>query len=136
MQGYVGTGLKNINTGSDIRQQLLQQQLASRGLSFSPMAANAQTQLQGERVGAGVNFMNTVPLLQRQFQTEDIENLMKFFQGLPTGSSTTGSRTGTSSTSTNEKTTAPGNMLGGLFTGAAAPFATYLGGLIKQPTKP
>src|SRR6266478_9190315 len=66
LSGYKQQGLKNINTGSDLASKVIQNSLASRGLSYSPAAATATTQNELNRVGQGSTFLSQVPLLQRQ----------------------------------------------------------------------
>lgn len=123
LTGYTTAGLQNINTGAAAQRNALSQILASRGLSYSPAATSAMGRIESGRIGEQVGFLNQIPLLQRQFGNEDINNLANFFRTLPTGQRQTGTTTqrrfGTSGgTSTGTGVNQPaGNVLGGLFSG-------------------
>lgn len=88
LSGYTGQGLRTINDASAQKQRILNQVLASRGLSYSPVAASATGNLESQRVGESVNFMNQIPLLQRQLQGEDLANLASFWSKIPYGRAT------------------------------------------------
>jgi hypothetical protein len=92
---YAAAGLQNINAGGDIANKVLQNSLAARGLSYSPAAANATTQQQLSTIGQGSQFLNSLPLLQRQLQQQSLGQLMQAFQVQPIGSTTTGAGTQT-----------------------------------------
>jgi hypothetical protein len=125
INGLVGQGLSNINTGGEMRQKALDAILAGRGLSRSNVAVNASNQLQSGRIGESIGFLNQVPQLQRQMQMEDLNNMAAFFKSLPVGQRTYGTNfsTGTTHTAgmqtgTQQGTqTNPGNMLAGMFSG-------------------
>jgi hypothetical protein len=132
LSGYAGQGLRQINQGGDARTRAIQNIMASRGLSFSPIAGKTLAAADSERIGQQVNFANTLPLLKRQMQGEDLAAFANFFRSLPTGKSGNsframdsyqenhGAQHGTG-TGTN---TQPGNILGGALGGglAALPF--------------
>jgi hypothetical protein len=113
LSGYTSGGLQTINQASDARNKIISNILAARGLSFSPAAATQQTLAENARLADASSFLNTIPLLSRQLQTENIENLMRGFNILPTATRTSGS------TSQRGTQLIPGNMLGGAFSGAA-----------------
>lgn len=131
LQGYLGQGLRSINEGAGIKEQAVNNVLSSRGLSFSPIAANALAGIQTQRIGDSVNFSNQIPLLQRQLKLEDMNNLAKFFSSLPTGTTTAGTsfgdtgsvnrRVGVTNTQGNTTSTGtmnnPGNVAGGAVAG-------------------
>lgn len=106
LSGYTQSGLQQINRGSDLANQAIQNTLAARGLSWSPAAANATVQQQQNRVGQQEQFLQQIPLLQRQLQQQALSQVMQGFSALPTDTSTTatGSTTG-SQTGTTEQTT-------------------------------
>lgn len=123
---YAASGLQTINKTGDLSQQILQNQLAARGQSFSPAAANAETSNTLNTVNQGSQFLNQLPLLQRQLQTSGLDELIKAFQVQPTGSTTTGTtqtnNTGSVSGTTNNTQTQQGTNLvsGNPAAGAAA----------------
>lgn len=104
LTGYTGQGMRGINKTADIRSQSLASILAARGLGSSPMAAAMQAQGEDQRMSQQVQFQNTIPLLQRQMEGENLDAFSKFIASLPTGvtqsgtssSSGTGTQTGTS----------------------------------------
>jgi hypothetical protein len=133
LSGYAGQGLSQINAAAGIREQALKNVLAARGLSNSAVAGSALGGIQSQRIGEGVNFLNQIPLMQRQFKIEDLNNFANFFKALPVGQRSyaqTGQQvTGTSHTNefNKQKQTIPGNMMGGLFSGLGSGLATWRG---------
>ena len=127
LSGYKAQGLSDINDTSNAASQALRNNLATRGLSFSPTAANAETQQRIGLAGQQSQFLNSLPLLQRQLQQQSLQQLMNAFQVIPTGTTTGGTtsqsgttnETGTSnSTQTQQGTNlVSGNQMGGLFSG-------------------
>ena len=115
LSGYSALGLGNIAKGQSAKQRALQSFLASRGLGSSPMAASAIAGLQGEQIGAGVDFLNSLPLLRRDLSRQSLGDLSSFFSSLPVAQRSSGTQTqrGTQTSQT------PGNMLGGAFGSAA-----------------
>ncbi len=131
LSGYTTSGMQQINQGADLRRKALENILASRGLSNSPSAANAVGRTESGRIGEQVNFMNSIPLLQRQLQGEDLNQFGQFFSSLPVGTRQTGTTTlastGQSNTTAHGTTTQPSDMLGGLFGGLGAGLAATIG---------
>lgn len=127
---YAASGLEQINAGGDVANKVLQNSLAARGLSYSPAAANATTQNTLNTVNQGSQFLNQLPLLQRQLQQQSLGQLMQAFQVQPVGTTTTGTQQGTTqqsgSTTQNQTQTqngtnlVSGNPMGGLFSGLGA----------------
>lgn len=72
--GLTAGGINNINQAFGGVQQAVQNNLTSRGLGTSPVAGAVDANLQIARGGNIADFLNTVPQLQRQFQTQDINN--------------------------------------------------------------
>lgn len=113
LSGYQSGGLQTINAASDARSKIINNMLASRGLSFSPAAATAQIAGENARLSDATSFLNQIPLLARQMKGEDITNLIRGFSSLPTATRTRG-RT------TQEGTQLiPGNMTAGALSGVA-----------------
>lgn len=112
MRGYAGTGLADINETYNLAGQNLENTLTSRGLASSPVAGAGAARLQASRAGSIARFQNSIPLLQRGLQTEDL--------GLATSAFNTGR--GVTSTGTAES--------GGGAAGSFTNLAGYLGYLI------
>lgn len=92
--GYTGSSLNNINDAYNAAKQNVMNTLTARGLGRSPVVGSAAATLDSGRAGAAGNFLNSLPLLQRQLQTEDLGLGQNFFL---TGQGTTGTGAGTSS---------------------------------------
>ncbi len=98
LSGYTANGLQQINNGANIKQKLLQNTLASRGLSFSPAAATATGNADADRLAQSSQFLSSVPLLKRQFQQQNLQQLMTAFGIIPKGQTSSGTSTQTGST--------------------------------------
>lgn len=110
LKPYTASGISQINANSDLTSKILDQTLASRGLTYSPAAAVAKNQNTISRVGQVSNFENSIPLLQRQLQTQALSGLDSAFSVLPTDRSVTGN---TSSTTNNTQTQQGTNLVSG-----------------------
>lgn len=121
LSGYASNAAQNINQGANANDQLLKQTLAARGLSYSPIAANALTQSNTNRIGQLTQLKNSLPLLSEQLLQNRLQNAVNVFRSNPFGSTFGQSgqnnfqQTGTNSGT--QTTTGPSNMLGGLFGG-------------------
>jgi len=136
---YIAAGMKQINSGADLKQKIIQAQLAARGLSGSPMGAFGAAANESSRIGDIVNLRSSAPILQRQMQNEDMTNLMNFFKGLPVGQLSSGqsesfgssdsNTTGQSTTDSNGTTVGsqPGAPLAGLVGGIGQGLANTFG---------
>lgn len=123
LSGFAAGGLREINNAGDIQNKILDNILASRGQTFSPSASFSKAALESSRIGEGTRFLQTVPLVQRQFQQENLDNILNVFRSLPTaytsGGTTNNNFSNTSETNQRgtQLTTNPGNPLAGLFSG-------------------
>jgi hypothetical protein len=129
MAPYTSQGLQQIQGQGNANSKTIANNLAARGLSYSPAAANATTQNTLNTGGQMNSFLQGVPLLQHQLQQGNLQQLMQAFSTQPTGVTTSGSgdATGTSSgTNTMNGTSTqstPGGPLAGLFGGLGAGLA-------------
>lgn len=83
LAGYSANGLQNINdTFAGIKQNS-DNNLTSRGLATSPVAATVDTNLDAARGGQMATFLNNLPLLQRQMQNEDLGSATNFYDAQP-----------------------------------------------------
>ena len=86
--GYTAGGLQAINQGSDALQRSLKNTIAARGLSFSPAGFNPLAQAESSRITQQNQFLETIPQVQQQYDTANLENTLKAFGIMPTDSST------------------------------------------------
>ena len=122
---YTSSGLQSIQNQGTQNSRAIANNLATRGLSFSPAAGNATTQNQINTGNQMQGFLQQVPLLQRQLQSPSLDQLMRAFSTQPFGTDTSqsgqsqssGTSQGTATTST------PGGALAGLFGGLGAGLA-------------
>lgn len=130
LQPYANQQLQQINSGSRIADQVLHNNLAARGLSYSPVAATAENQNQLSRISQGNTFLQGLPLLQRQLQTQALGSLENAFSLTPktTTSSTSGSTSSQGTTSQQGTQTQQGTNLvsGNPLAGAASGFGAGL----------
>lgn len=73
MSGYTAGGISDINRTFDLTKQASDNSLTARGLATSPVAGVVDTNRNNARAGAITRFQNSVPLLQRELQTQDLE---------------------------------------------------------------
>lgn len=114
LSGYTAQGLRTINQQGNLQDQATKNILAARGQSFSPAATTADIQNSNSRLAQSSSFLNSIPLLQRQLQGEDLNNLISGFKALPTGQTTQGTLNQTSTQ------TVPGGGIAGLLSGLGA----------------
>lgn len=127
LSGYKATGLRALNMQSDMRQKLLERILAQRGLSYSPAAAAISMRSADADAGKQFDFLNSIPLLQRQLEGEDAMNLVRAASAMPTGNRQVGTTTTSGTSSTQGTATQPGDVLGGLFSGLGQGIASTYG---------
>lgn len=99
----ISSGIQNINQGTDASRSALQQTLAARGLTYSPLAGSATANLENQRIGAGVSYANQAPALQQQLYTNALSNALNTFRAMPFA--TTGTTTGSTNQSQSQNTT-------------------------------
>ncbi len=127
--GYTQGGLRNIASTGETNRNRIIQSLAARGLNNSPAAATILARQGDTQATDTANFLSGIPLLQRQTQGQDLDQLIKVAMALPTGMRQTGTTTRSATgTSTSKGTsTTPGDMLGGLFGGLGQGLASTYG---------
>lgn len=128
---YTAQGLASINKTRDSSRAAIDNILASRGLSGSPIAASAQV---GQAINTGnqqASFLNNIPLMIDSMKRERLGDLSSFFSSLPVGqtSNTTGTQT-TKGTSTTPGNVAAGALGGG---GSALGLLYGMGAFGKKP---
>lgn len=93
--GYSAEGIKGINRTFDAGGQGLSADLTARGLSDSPAAVAPLSRFAGARSGSISAFQNTLPLLQREWQADDLGLATRLLGLQPQTTTTTGTATGT-----------------------------------------
>lgn len=89
LSGYTGSGISNINQGYNAIKTSQNNDLTARGLASSPVAGAVDATRENARAGDIASFRNSIPLLQRQFQNEDLGSATNLL-GLGRGVNTTG----------------------------------------------
>lgn len=135
---YMSAGLQAYGSQGNANRQILDSILASRGLSFSPAAASAQTQNLLNTGNQQAQFLSQLPLLQRQLEQGGLNQLISAFGAIPTGStsSSSGEYSGTSNTSGTSKSTIPGNPIAGALSGVGAALPLAFPSLFGGQQKP
>lgn len=138
LQPYEASGLQNIQSSNAAAAKATNNQIAARGLSFSPAAATAQT---AENINAGnqtSSFLNSLPLLQKQLTQQNLQQLIGGFSALPTAvsSSGTSNQTQTSNATTTGNGAISGNPTAGLFSGVGAGLAATYPSLLSGYSGP
>ena len=110
--GLETQGIQNINDAYRNVGTGLNANLTSRGLGTSPMAGNAQTQLQFGRAGSIADWLNQLPEIQRQREAEDFGLANTLYAQRPLGTTTTGTQTGSTTGTTTGTTTNAGTTSG------------------------
>lgn len=121
IENYLTRGVQGINRASDVASRVAENVVRARGLGRTTAGTVPVIGRDVQRAYSIADLENTAPLLERQFDQENLLNLSNFFSKLPTGSRTTG----TNVTNTTGTVTNPGNVLGGAIGG----FGTALAGL-------
>lgn len=101
---YTTAGLTAIQGQGGGNAQTIANNIAQRGLAYSPAALNPITQNVLNTGNQANQFLSSVPLLQRQLQQQGLSGLLSAFSALPTGQTTAG----TSSTFGNQSGTSSG----------------------------
>ena len=129
LRGYRDIGLRNIASSGDNARIRLGQMLAARGLNNSPAGAAILARQEDAQSKDTSDFYNSIPLLQRTMQGQDLDQLMKIASILPAGSTQIGTsnRTGTTTGTSTGTSTQPGNMLGGAVEGLGQGLAATFG---------
>lgn len=87
--GYEAGGIQNINQIAGLVNQSKQNDLTSRGLGTSPVAASVFGRGEDARASDIAQFTNSLPLVQRQMQNEDL-GLASHVLGLGRGQTNVG----------------------------------------------
>lgn len=97
MQGLEAGGIQGINRNADLQQQAVQNIMAARGLSTSPVSGTAAGSVDNQRFQAINQFQQSLPLMQNQMNLQNLNAAGGFFNQIPYGTTQTGAQSGTSS---------------------------------------
>lgn len=89
MGGFEASGIQNINDAFRGISDSVNNDLTSRGLGTSPIAGTAVTNVETARGGNIAEFLNSLPLLQRQMQDQDFQNANSLYANRPIGQTQT-----------------------------------------------
>jgi hypothetical protein len=81
LSGYTSGGIQDINRTYDTIAQSQSNDLTARGLGTSPVAGAVDATRQNARAGSIAGFRNSIPLLQRQLQGDDLGLAASLFGG-------------------------------------------------------
>lgn len=133
LTGYEQGGLQQIQQQGSANSAAMANQLASRGLSYSPAAGTALGQQQINTGNQENTFAEQIPLLQRQLQQQGLQQLIQAFQVQPTATST-GGNTQTSSTGTTNSSSSGSSTGTGQAGGQAGNAISGVGAALAGPT--
>lgn len=94
--GYLEGGLAKIGRTHDLVKQRADNNLTSRGLGTSPVAAHVDAVGERARTSDIVDFQNEVPMLERQMENDDLASAMSLMN-FGRGNTSTGSGTNSGS---------------------------------------
>ncbi len=117
---YTSQGLQQIAGQGAANNKIISNILAQRGLSYSPAAATGLTQNAINTGGQMTSFLSGIPLLRRELERGNLDQLMKAFAVQPIGSTTSGTSSGESSGTSTGVNTQSGNPTAGFFGGLGA----------------
>lgn len=98
LRGYQAQGLQDIGRSSDLQRQNVNEIMASRGLSTSPVAATAANNVESNRFSQMNQFNQSLPLLADEMRMRNLGAATNFFQAIPKGTTSTGFNLGSTST--------------------------------------
>lgn len=127
LSGYAAQGINQINNNSDIRTKALQNSLAARGLSYSPVASIAPALSQSQRIGDIGQFQNNLPLIQQQLMLQNLNAAGGYLKGLPIGSESQSAATTEGTQIGHSVQTGTGNQVAGGLSGLATSLAGLYG---------
>jgi hypothetical protein len=81
--GLKASGVQNINRAFSPIEQTLRNSLTARGLSTSPVAGLAEGNLQIARGASIADFLNQVPMIERDLRNQDFSQVANFVNAQP-----------------------------------------------------
>lgn len=90
LKPYQAQQTQQINTNRGLQGKAVDNIMAARGLSTSPVSGTAQAGVENSRVGDITNLQQSLPLLLQQLKSQNLAAAGNFASSLPRGSTTTG----------------------------------------------
>jgi len=128
LSGYTGAGLRQINSNADASSKMANNILAARGLSHSPYAGFVNVANNNQRLSQSADFLNSIPLLQRQLKQQALQQMIQGAATIPYGQSGGGTQNATTHQTSETVGSSPGGGLPGLFSGLGAGLAAPANG--------
>lgn len=140
LSGYQASADESINKNTQAQLDATNSEMAARGLASSPVAATTESNVRNQGAGQQVQVANSIPLLQNQYQLQNLGAVMSFLNSTPglvgstQGTTQTGTtaqnNTGTTGQSQNsQQQTQQQQQSGGGIGGAIGGIASMLAGL-------
>lgn len=109
--------LQGLNAGSAIARKVAASTMGARGLSYSPAAAKVVSDIDTQRIGKGVDLINSRDQLMEELINQRLASASNFFRSLPYGQNTQTASTGSQSGTQESQGTAttPGDPWGSMF---------------------
>lgn len=82
---YAAQQTQQINRNSNLQSQAVQNAMAARGLSNSPVSGTAEANIQANRIGGISNLLSQIPILRNQLVQGNLGSAAGFFSTLPRG---------------------------------------------------
>jgi len=101
LQGYQAQQTQGINNNADLNSQAVNNIMASRGLSTSPVAGTAAAGVEANRIGQINSLNQSIPLLQNQQNLTNLGASSNFLNSIPGLLGSTSTNTGTTGSTTN-----------------------------------
>lgn len=105
LRGYQASQIQGINRNADLQQQSVDNIMAARGLSTSPVAGTAAAGVENSRIGQINSFNQNLPMLMNQLKLGNLQAAGNFATSIPYGTTTQGGQYGTTSTTGTQQTT-------------------------------
>lgn len=110
LTGYQAQQTTNINNAADLQSQAVNNIMASRGLSTSPVAATAAAGVEQNRLNQITGMQQQIPILQNQLNLANLAGAASLFSTIPKGATTSGTTAGTSTGTTTGSSTQQQNQ--------------------------
>lgn len=125
LSGYQAQQTQQINQASNLQSQAVQNIMAARGLSTSPVAGTTQANIAAQRQSQLVNLQESLPMLLQQLQIQNLNAETNAAKAIPYGTTTTSDAIANQQSQTNTQQNYTQQIGGGWLNGIAG----FLSGL-------
>jgi Chaperone of endosialidase len=119
LSGYQAQQTQQINQASNLQSQAVQNIMAARGLSTSPVAGTTQANIAAQRQSQLVNLQESLPLLLQQLQIQNLTAEEGAAKAIPYGTTTTSNAIANNQSQTNSNQQTQTQQGGGIAAGIA-----------------